>query len=274
MAHTHLSSLPYGETYGGDAPRNYERFFVPVIPRPLGEDLIQRAALRPGERVLDVACGTGLVMRLAAERVGAAGSVAGLDLNPGMLAVARSLVPSNATPVRWYESSAESMPIPDERFEVVLCQLGLQFIADQRAAMKEMYRVLAPGGRLLFNVPRPSAFFDVLDAALERHVGPPAAQFVRAVFSMNDPAAIELMVTGAGFRQVATEIRETKLRLPSANEFLWQYIHSTPLAAELTRMSKAELAALEREVVEKWKPWASGGGLSYEQEIIVVTGRR
>jgi len=274
MTHANLSRLPYGEAYGGDAPRNYERFFVPLIPRPLGEDLIRRAALKPGERVLDVACGTGLITRLAAAPVGANGSVAGLDVNAGMLAVARSLAPSNAAPVRWYESSAESMPIPDESFDVVLCQLGLQFVADRRAALKEMHRVLAPGGRLVFNVPRPSAFFDVLDAALERHVGPQAAQFVRAVFSMNDPTAIELMLTAAAFHHVATETWTPKLRLPPAKEFLWQYVHCTPLIAELAKTDQAVHALLEREVVEKWKPWASGDGLSYEQEVIVVTGTK
>lgn len=274
MAETNISTLPYGKSYGGDAPQNYERFFVPLIPRPLAEDLIDRAALKAGERVLDVACGTGLITRLAAERVGSAGSVAGLDLNPGMLAVARSLAPPHAARVRWYESSAESMPIPDESFDVVLCQLGLQFVTDQGAALKEMHRVLAPGGRLLFNVPRPSPFFGVLDAALERHVGLQAAQFVRAVFSMSDPATIELMVAGAGFHRIETETRPMKLRLPSAKEFLWQYVHCTPLTAELAKTDALVHTALEGEVVEKWKPWASPDGLAYEQEMIVVTGKK
>ena len=80
----------FGKTYGGTAPENYQRYFVPSIAAPLAEDLVRIAALRPGERVLDVACGTGVVTRLAGERVGEQGAVAGLDVNPGMLAVARS----------------------------------------------------------------------------------------------------------------------------------------------------------------------------------------
>jgi ubiquinone/menaquinone biosynthesis C-methylase UbiE len=273
MTQSNTTSLPYGETYGGDAPLNYERFFVPVIPRPLGEELVQLAVLRPGERVLDVACGTGIITRLAIERVGPSGSVAGLDLNPGMLAVARSLVSPEA-PVRWYESSAESIPIPDGSFDVVLCQLGLQFVPDREATLKEMRRVLAANGRLLFNVPRPSKFFDVLDEAMEHHVGPTAAQFVRAVFSMNDPVSIERMVKGAGFRDVMVRTRHWRLRLPPAREFLWQYVHCTPLTAELAKLDTAVHTALEREVVEKWKLWAADGGLSYEQEMIVVTARK
>lgn len=274
MTPSNARPLPYAETYGGDAPHNYERFFVSVIPRPLGESLVQLAALRPGERVLDVACGTGIIARLAAERVGPSGRVAGLDLNPGMLAMARSLSDSPATPIRWYESSAESIPLPDESFDVVFCQLGLQFVTDREAAVKEMRRVLSPGGRLLFNAPRPSPFFDVLDAALERHVGLPAAMFVRAVFSMNDSGAIEHMVRQAGFADVTVKVESRRLRLPPAREFLWQYIHCTPLTVEVSKKGDAERAALERDVVEKWSRWVADEGLRYEQEMIVVMARR
>src|SRR5215207_11707155 len=122
------------EAYGGSAPENYERYFVPVIGAPLATDLVDVAALRPGERVLDVACGTGVVARLAAERVEATGTVAGIDLNPGMLAVARSVTPPGMV-IEWHQSSAEAMPLPDEAFDVVLCQLGLQFVPDKLAAL-------------------------------------------------------------------------------------------------------------------------------------------
>ena len=115
--------------FGGSAPENYEQFFVPVIAAPLATDLIDIAALGLGERVLDVACGTGVVARLAAERVGATGTVDGIDLNPGMLAVARSVTPPSMA-IEWHESSAEAIPLPDEAFDVVLCQMGLQFVPD------------------------------------------------------------------------------------------------------------------------------------------------
>src|SRR5512146_3463808 len=120
MKATTDSQHPYWKTYSGSAPENYERYFVPQIGAPLAADLLEIAALRPGERVLDVACGTGVVARLAAQRVGPTGSVAGLDLNPGMLAVARSVAPSDSS-IQWYESSAEAMPLSDETFDAVLC---------------------------------------------------------------------------------------------------------------------------------------------------------
>jgi ubiquinone/menaquinone biosynthesis C-methylase UbiE len=113
----------FGKAYGGNPPANYERFFVPAIGAPLATDLIHLAALRPGERVLNFACGTGVVARLASQEVGDTGTVAGLDVNPGMLAVARSTTPLGM-PIEWHEASAEAMPLPDASFDVVLCQMG------------------------------------------------------------------------------------------------------------------------------------------------------
>jgi ubiquinone/menaquinone biosynthesis C-methylase UbiE len=131
------------ETYRGNAAENYERYFVPAIGAPLASDLIDAASLRPGERVLDVACGTGVVTRLAAGHVGAAGNVSGVDINPGMLAVARENAPA-ASSIEWYEGSAEALPFADATFDVVLCQMGLQFFPDKPKALQEMRRVLTP----------------------------------------------------------------------------------------------------------------------------------
>ena len=261
------------EAYGGSAPEAYERYFVPAIGGPLAHDLIAEAALRPGERVLDVACGTGVVARLAAERVGVAGSVAALDLNASMLDVARKVPAPTAPPIRWYESMAESMPLPDGAFDVVLCQLGLQFIDGKSAALREMHRVTAKGGRLLASVPTPTKFWDVLDAAAARRI-PGAAEFVRAVFSLNDPAEVERLFRGAGFREVAVRRYTKSLRLPAPRDFLWQYVQCTPLAAQLAEADHALLEALERDVVEGWKPWTTGAGMTYEQGMIVATAGR
>jgi ubiquinone/menaquinone biosynthesis C-methylase UbiE len=146
----------FKETYSLKPPENYERYFVPAIGAPLARDLLGVAALRPGERVLDVGCGTGIVARLASEQVGSTGSVTGVDVNPGMVAVARSTTPANRS-IKWREASAEDMPLPDESFDVVLCQLSLQFMADRLGALQEMRRVLVPGGRLILNLPAPAS---------------------------------------------------------------------------------------------------------------------
>ena len=272
MAATTTDSV-YGKGYGGSAPENYQRYFVPVIGRPFAEDLIADAGLQPGERVLDVACGTGVVARLAAERVGASGAVAGLDLNPAMLQIARS-VPSTGAAIRWYEGSAESMPLQDESFDAAFCQLGLQFMSDKTAALREIRRVLRPGGRALVSTPPPSAFFGVLDEAMTRHVGSEAGAFVRMVFSLNDPSAIERLFRAAGFAEVQVRTYAKPLRLPAARDFLWHYVHCTPLTGMLAGLDPARIAALERDVVDGWARWSDGDGLEYEQGMHVSSARK
>lgn len=259
--------------FGSTAPENYERFFVPAIGRPLADDLVRVAALQAGERVLDVGCGTGVVARLAAELVGPGGSVAGLDINPGMLAVARSISPPDMQ-IRWYEASAESMPLPAAAFDVVLCQMSLQFVADRLRALREMRRVLTAGGRLALNVPGPAAApFDVLADALGRHIAPQASGFVRAVFAIDDEAELESLLTDAGFQQVTARAQTRELSLPAPKDFLWQYVGSTPLAAIVATADDAARSALEREVVAGWRDFGDSGGMHYRQRVVIATAR-
>ena len=115
-----MSQQFYEKGQTGSAAETYEQHFVPAIGRPIAQDLIEVAALREGERVLDVACGTGVVTRLAAELVGDAGSVTGLDVDAPMLEIARSVAPAGAS-IEWDQTTAEAMPYEDGRFDVVLC---------------------------------------------------------------------------------------------------------------------------------------------------------
>jgi ubiquinone/menaquinone biosynthesis C-methylase UbiE len=125
----------------GRAAELYQRYLVPAITPLWAADLIDRVAPKPGERALDIACGTGAVTRLVAER--APGRIVGLNFNPGMLAMARFL-PSNGAPIEWFEGNVLSLPVDDNCFNLVLCQLGLQFFPDKRLAVREMRRVLTP----------------------------------------------------------------------------------------------------------------------------------
>jgi len=269
-----MTQQHYGRAYGGSATENYERYFVPAIGAPLAADLTDIAALRPGERVLDVACGTGIVARLAAERVGTTGSVTGLDINPGMLAVARSVAPP-AVPIEWHEASAESMPLPDEAFDVVICQMGLQFVPDKRAALREMRRVLAPGGRMAVNTPGPiTPFFTIMAEALARHINPELAGFVHQVFALHDPDEIRNLIGDAGFHDIDVQPRTKELRLPPPQEFLWQYVQSTPLSMAVAQADEESRAALERDVVAKWQKFVEHGQMVSEQGIVFATARK
>ena len=134
-------------------PRNpaetYENYFVPAMFFPWATILLRHSAPRSGERVLDVACGTGVVSRLAAPLVGASGQVVALDFNASMLVVARTLPVTSGAAITWQEGNAMSLPFPTNAFNLVLCQHGLQFFPDRLLALREMRRVLVSGGRAL-----------------------------------------------------------------------------------------------------------------------------
>jgi len=254
-----------------DAPENYERFFVPAIGEPVAEDLIQRAGLRPGERVLDVACGTGIVARHALRQIGENGTVTGLDINPGMLAVARSIDSS----IEWVEASAEAMPLPDESFDTVLCQLSLQFMENRPAALSEMRRVLTSGGRILLNLPGPAGppFADFANIA-EDTMGREAAGFIRQVFSLHDTGEIHNLMSEAGFHEIDTRSQKLKFSLPEPGEFLWQYVHSTPLVGLMAETDKTVRNELERKVIAKWQDYVKNGAFIYEQRIVTAVARK
>ena len=266
------ATVPSFEAYAGTGPENYERYFVPAIGQPLATALVDVASVRPGQRVLDVACGTGIAARVAAERVGRDGVVAGADLNPGMLAVARS-TPAGGTPITWHEAAADALPFPDGTFDLVLCQLGLQFFPDRLGALRDMRRVLAPSGRALVLVPGPAPeIFVILEEALASHFTPEVATFVRVVFSLYDPDELRGLMAGASFRRPDARAHTRTLHLPSPEEFLWQYVYSTPLATAAADLDDQARAAVTRDVVASWRPFTRQGKLVLELGFSVASG--
>ena len=267
-----MTQQAYGPSFGGNPAENYQRFFVPSIGAPVADDLIAYADLQPGERVLDVACGTGVVTRLAAERVGGSGAVAGLDVNPGMLAVARSQTPPDLS-IDWYEASAEAMPLPDEAFDAVLCQMGLQFVPNKLAALREMRRVLVDGGRVLITVPGPKPrMFAIMTDGVARHLGSEAASFGDLVFSMHDADELSELMRGVGFRGVDAQTRAKTLQVPAPADFLWQYVHSTPISQAAAEAGETERDALERDVCAQWQEFVVDGSMRLEVGMTTATG--
>lgn len=262
----------YDVSFGIKVPENYERFFVSVIGEPLAKGLLEQADLSTGEKVLDVACGTGIVTRLAAKQVGETGSVTGLDINPGMLAVARSVSNSDHQ-IEWHESSAEKMPLPDESFDVVTCQAGLQFMEDKSAALQEMYRVLVPGGRICLNVPgRSGELFQIFIEELGNHISPEAAGFAGQVFSLHDEDILRQLMEETGFQNIDLRTYKKTFALPPSREFLWQYVQSTPLAPLISEAGKDTQQAFENDIVNRWKKFETNGTMTYQQKIILSTG--
>jgi ubiquinone/menaquinone biosynthesis C-methylase UbiE len=227
--------------------------------------------LAPSERVLDVACGTGVVARLAAERVGASGSVDAIDINDGMLAVARSLPGA----VRWHHGSALALPFADAGFDVVLCQLGLQFVPDRPLALREMRRVLVSGGRLGLNVFGPiedNPATHALADALDRHVGADASRAKRTEHALGDPEQLRALVARAGLRAIAVDTLRKTVRFTSPAEYVAIQLAATPLAA-VVGAGDDRVPAIVADVACALAPYMSDDGLTFPQQVLTVTAR-
>ena len=252
---------------------NYDRYLVPAIFGPWAADLVALAAPQPGERILDVACGTGAGTQEAERVVGADGAVTGLDLNVGMLDIARRRDRQGA--VQWREGSAQAMPFPDEAFTLVLCQQGMQFFPDYTAALREMYRVLVSGGRLVLSVWRAierTPGFLALSQALGRHISPEAG--VLSPFTLGDAGELAAEVTGVGFCNVTTQLRSRLLHYDSPEEFVRTYAISTPLATLLAQVDEAKRAALVAEVSVALQPYTNENGLAFPIESQIIMARK
>jgi ubiquinone/menaquinone biosynthesis C-methylase UbiE len=251
----------------GSAPEVYERELVPAVFGPWAPIVVELAHPTPGERVVDVACGTGIVARIAAARVGPSGSVAAVDLNPGMLNVARSVTTTgDSASIQWHEASADKLPFPNSSFDIAYCQLGLQFFADRPAALREMHRVLVPEGRLALMVWRgigESPGFQALAEILEKNIGPAAATIMRAPFGLSDASELNQLVEAAGFRDVKIYQRVGTIQFPSIERFVSSYIAGSPLAGHVSQVNDAAREKLRADSAQALGKYINNHGLSF-----------
>jgi SAM-dependent methyltransferase len=206
----------------------YEAKFVPALFGEWAPHLVEAAGVAPGQAVLDVACGTGVVAREAADRMGGRGRVVGFDLNEGMLAVARRLRPD----IDWQQGDAAELPFPDDSFDVVLCQASLMFFPDRAQALREMARVARAGGTVgvqvwgsLESQPGYGPFVE----AAARHVGPEAIDLLGSYWVLGDLELVAALFEATGLEVTATRTRLGTARFGSIDELVKTEVESTPL---------------------------------------------
>lgn len=254
----------------------YERFMVPALFRAGAAQLVDHAAIRTGERVLDVGCGTGIVARTAAERVGPSGSVVGLDLNPGMLEVAAKASSGIATQIEWRQGAAEEMPLERSSFDAVLSQQAFQFFTDPDKALAEMRRVLVPGGRIGLSVLRSvehNRTYRPLIDAFTRHGGEDLGKMMNSPFQDLSIGQLRTMVANAGFESVSVTIDVVTARFPSIPEFLQWELSSSPLGKMVASMGNDVREAITRDVSEGLRDYTDDGGVMHPLQTYLVTAR-
>jgi SAM-dependent methyltransferase len=218
-----------------DPARIYETHLVPAIFEPLARLLIDLACPEPRECILDVCCGTGVVARLVAPIVGRGGKTVGLDFDANMIAAGRRLNPD----VDWRVGNLQNLPFVDGAFDLVMCQQGLQFLYDREAGLKQIYRVLRPGGRIALAVwtelaksPAHAILFDAMGAMLGVDMSKPPA------WSLPEERQLTTLVSSVGFVDIKTSVKSLNSKFPSARRFAEIIIDGS---SKLTRQMLGQL---------------------------------
>ena len=178
-----------------DAAETYERVLVPALFDRWANPVLEAGKAGEGDRVLDVACGTGVVARRAVDLVGETGLVVGVDINEAMLEVARRSEPR----AMWRVGTATDLPFSDGSFDLVVCQAGMMFFSDQKKAVSEMRRVLRDGGRAVFHVWAECEAQTRFARVLKDHAGEKAANNYRTPWNLDDPDKLVDLIRAGGF---------------------------------------------------------------------------
>lgn len=268
-----MMALRYPQAPGGEQqlfaqlsfPEIYEQALVGPLFRPWADLILEDVELGAGDRVLDIACGTGIVARLAKERLGEAGAVVGVDVSPQMLAVAHRVAPG----IDWRQGEASALPLRDnEKFDVIVCQQGLQFFSDRVAAASQMHRALVAHGRLAVSTWCPDEKFPVLRqlrGVVERHLG----AIVDRRHSFGEAGALETLLRETGFRDVRSKTVSRTIRFNDGSVFVrLNAMALVSMSRASSAMSDEErqqiVAAVTRDSADLVRLHTDGTGFAFE----------
>ncbi len=254
----------------------YQTLLVPALFTTWASRIADTLPLASGQRVLDVACGTGVLTLQLLRRVGDSGMVCGLDQDPGMLSVAAGIEPG----VRWQLGSAESLPYPDHSLDAVTCHFGLMFFADRIKAIREMFRVLKPAGHIaiaawasLEQIP----VYACLVSLIERIAGQAAADIMRQPFCLGDHDTLTGLFHEAGYPNVHLSVQNGKARFPSVQTMMDIELRTKswlPLgelvSTRMTEDQKQQIRDAAEQVLEQY--CNASGELAFDTSAFIVTG--
>lgn len=248
---------------------------MPHYTGPWADALVEAAGVMTGQRLLDAACGTGVVARAAARLVGDVGEVVGLDVNTGMLDVARGVPTEDAATLRWHEADVGDTGFDSEYFDVVVSQQGLQYFPDRPRAFAELLRVLKPGGRVMMSVWKEhSVFTRALADAAGQHISPEAGSQLESQRTAPPTDEILEQLVDAGFRNASIEEQQREVQLPAPNVYVPQHISAMPVAAGFADLDDDGRQGMLNAVAESLSENLFGEQVIFEDAVYLVSGHR
>jgi len=255
----------------GNAAAIYEAQKVPSIFTPLAAATLSKVQVRPQDHVIDLACGTGAVTRLLAKALQPPKRIVGVDLNAGMIDVARAIADDMAIAVEWFVGDAIALPFADGEYDLAICQQGLQFFPDKTAALSEIQRVLVSGGRLVVSVwKEASPLFVAMADALRKHIGLDAAERSLAPFSFGDADLIASLLAGAGFQDIGVETMTIDRVLGPAQQSIPLEIDGSPIAPDVAAAGDSAKVHVITDTEAALAPYRRGDGFVIPQRTFLA----
>lgn len=255
------------------APQIYEKVLVPLWFGRWARALLQLVDIRPGDAVLDVACGTGVTTRLAQDAAGNDGHVTGLDINAPMLEIARDL--SQGSAIDWIKGDVADTGLGSGTVDVVISQHGYHYFPDKPRALVEIHRVLVPKGRCAFSIwEGHSAYTSALCGAVEKYISQEIAQKQRSQRVTPGSEQLALALENAGFNKISVHKQRLDIHVPMARTFVPLHLGSMPIAAAFNALAEAEKDALIGDVEDALADYVQGDEIVYPDTVYVAIGSK
>lgn len=262
-----------GFQLSGNAAAIYEEQKVPAMFAPLAAATLDVVRLFDDDVVLDVACGTGILARKVRGKIGPRSRIVGIDLNEGMISTAKGLKDSSSQSCEWEIANATNLPFGDDTFSLVLCQQGLQFIPDKEGALREMYRVLKPEGRVALTVWNGMADFMVPIAnALGRHVSDEVAIKAKAPFAYNGAELLPMM-SDIGFSGLSIGNLTINRTIRATYSAIRDEVMGLPIASSVEEKGEVVMEKIIQETLDGLSKFLDGSDFVVPQHTHLIQGQ-
>jgi SAM-dependent methyltransferase len=263
--------------YTATVPEIYDRYLGPTLFEPFAADLVNRLNVPETASVLELACGTGILTRRLRDRLPPGTRLVATDLNAEMLSVARRKFRPGED-VEWEQADAVSLPFPPSAFEAVVCQFGLMFFPHKKAALREVHRVLSPGGTFAFNVWDSighNGFCDVANRTVCSFFDRDPPNFYDVPFGFCDRELIRTLLYSTGFIDIEMSILILECTSPSASDAAHGLVEGTPVGAAIKeRAGATSIGGIKAAVARELAAQFGNNPVRATMRAIVCTARR